>query len=114
MLHLLPATTPSVHCFRLLSPVCEGNLGIWNMVLPEPWLGGEQAGLASRRLPSSSLLPRGCVTSGDPSLPCFAFPLLLVPHAVPTATSFLWQSGHMEAGGWHLILLGSCFFMWLV
>lgn len=24
------------HCIRLLSPVCEGNLGTWNMVLPEP------------------------------------------------------------------------------
>lgn len=25
-----------VHYIHLLSPVCEGNLGTWNMVFPEP------------------------------------------------------------------------------
>lgn len=31
-------------------PVCERNLGTWDMVLPEPWLG-EQGGLASLHAP---------------------------------------------------------------
>lgn len=68
MLHLLPVTP--LHC-SLLSPVCERNLGIWDTVLPEAWLG-EQGGLASLQTPASSLLPRGWITSGDSTIPCFA------------------------------------------